>query len=49
MAQLTTDGKVVSSGKGERGMTRSWDRAAYWIRRDLPNMAARIKAARRGR
>lgn len=49
MAQVSDDGKVVSSGKGRRGLMTAWAKMGTWLRVDLPRQTDRIKAARRGR
>lgn len=48
MAQLTKDGRVLSSGTGSRGLQLAWSLLGKWIEKDLPARVAKANAARRG-
>lgn len=46
MAQLTPDGRVLSSGKGQNGMKRAWSLAQVWVQVDIKAKTDAVRAAK---
>lgn len=48
MANLTTDGKVISSGPGYDGTLRSWRLMQHWLEVEMRVQWARVRNVRKG-
>lgn len=46
MARLDDRGRVISSGKGMKGLTVSWSWFQHWLEYQLPAQAAQARAAK---